>query len=94
LPVESRTIAAVRGGDQFRAWDVHAYLLAALVDAVRENTFVFVAANSKRKPKAPKPIPRPAPTTAARSPNRVNPFSATVAQYVAATHTSSENQPR
>lgn len=84
LPAESRTVAAIRGGEQFRDWDVNTYLLAALVDAVHENTYAFIAANSRRKPKAPKPIPRPMPTAAARKPNGANPFAAIVAQHVAA----------
>lgn len=59
LPVGSPTIAALRGGEQFRDWDLDAYMTANLLDAVNQNTFAFVAANSKRKPKAPKPFERP-----------------------------------
>lgn len=59
LPIDSATAAALRGGDQFRGWDTQTYLLAAVVDAVNQNTFAFVSANSKKKPKAPEPIERP-----------------------------------
>lgn len=59
LPLDSATSASLRGGDEFREWDGQMYMLANLIDAVKENTHVFVSANSKRKPKAPKPMPRP-----------------------------------
>lgn len=60
LPLDSATVASIRGGVEFKGWDNHLYMLANLVDAVKENTYVFVAANAKRKPKPPKPIDRPA----------------------------------
>ncbi|GGM64809.1 hypothetical protein GCM10012275_39250 [Longimycelium tulufanense] len=59
LPPESRTVAALRGGAQFTGWGVDRYLLASAVDAIRETTYAVVAANSQRKPKPPKPVPRP-----------------------------------
>jgi hypothetical protein len=59
LPLESATIAAMRGGVEFRGWGLDRYLSAALHDAVKENTFAFVAANSKKKPTAPEPMFRP-----------------------------------
>lgn len=34
-------------------------MLADLIDAVQHNTYAFVAANSKRKPKVPTPYERP-----------------------------------
>lgn len=49
----------MRGGIQFLGWDTDRYLLAQLIDSVRENTWAFVAANSKKRPKQPQPIPRP-----------------------------------
>lgn len=66
LPPESRTVAAIRGGAQFRGWDSDRYLRAAMVDAIRENTYAFIAANSKRKPKPPEPIERPDKTSKRR----------------------------
>ena len=59
LPPESATVAALRGGDQFRGWDTSAYMLANLFDAIQANTYAFISANSKRKPKAPEPFERP-----------------------------------
>lgn len=35
------------------------YMLANVIDAINQNTFVLVSANSKRKPKRPEPIMRP-----------------------------------
>lgn len=59
LPLGSSFMASVRGGKQFEGWDTQTYMLAHLIDAVRENTYAFICANSKRKPKAPKPVDRP-----------------------------------
>lgn len=59
LPPESRTVAAIRGGPEFLGWGADRYLMAALIDAVNQNTFAFVSANSKKKPKPPQPVPRP-----------------------------------
>ncbi len=59
LPLESASVAAMRGGDEFRGWGFDRYLSTSLIDAVRENTFAFVAANSKRKPSPPQPTYRP-----------------------------------
>lgn len=57
--MDSATISAMRGGDEFRGWDVQTYLLALIADSIRENTWTFVSANSKRKPKPPEPVTRP-----------------------------------
>lgn len=59
LPPESATIASLRGGDHFRGWGLDQYFYAALIDAVRENTYAVIAANSKKKPKPPEPVQRP-----------------------------------
>lgn len=64
LPHDSATTAAIQGGDQFRGWDGQMYMLANIVDAIKENTHVFVSANSKRRPQPPKPMPRPTTKTA------------------------------
>ena len=58
LPEGSATRSAIRG-DESDQWDVQAHLTASLIDAVRENTWVLAAANAKRKPKKPDPVPRP-----------------------------------
>ncbi|AIG78467.1 Hypothetical protein AJAP_28145 [Amycolatopsis japonica] len=59
LPIESATVAQLRGGPEFRGWGITQYLLADLVDAVQFNTHAFISANSKKKPKPPQPFDRP-----------------------------------
>jgi hypothetical protein len=41
------------------AWSREAWMLADVVDAVNQNTWVLAAVNSKRNPPKPKPYPRP-----------------------------------
>lgn len=82
LPPESATMAALRGGDAFRGWGLDQYFLAALVDAVRENTYAVVAANSKRKPKPPEPIQRP---ESHKPQPKTNQFAAMAGARIAAT---------
>jgi hypothetical protein len=41
------------------SWSTESYLLASVIDAVNQMVWVTVAANSKKAPKPPKPIPRP-----------------------------------
>ena len=74
LPPESRTVAAMRGGEQFLGWGTDRYLLASAVDAINYNTYAFVAANSKRKPKAPEPVERPSKAHKRGKDNATNPF--------------------
>lgn len=74
LPPESRTVAALRGGEQFQGWGVDRYMFASILDAIRENTHAFVSANSKRKPKAPEPIKRPNKNGGPERDNKSNPF--------------------
>lgn len=59
LPLESNTVAQMRGGSDFVGWGLDRYLMSTLIDAVQTNTHAFVMANSKNKPKAPPPINRP-----------------------------------
>lgn len=72
LPLGSRTVAALRGGSQFIGWDVDRYFLAQLIDSVNRVAYTVAAANSKRKPKTPKPTPRP--TRAQKGTGESNPF--------------------
>jgi hypothetical protein len=60
----TRFVARMQGGDQFREWNLIAYQMANILDAINHNTYVLTAANSKKKPKAPKPVYRPAKTKA------------------------------
>jgi hypothetical protein len=76
LPLGSRTVAILRGGEQFLGWDVDRYLLAQLIDGVNRTAYTVAAANSKRKPKAPKPTPRPSKTAKVDN----NPFRQKLAQ--------------
>lgn len=77
LPLESRTVAHLRGGDQYLGWGPDRYLLAALIDAVNATTYAVVAANSPKgkKPRPPEPVPRPEKTARARQ--RSNAFAET-----------------
>lgn len=74
LPPESRTVAAMRGGEQFHGWGADRYLLANVVDAINYNTYALVSANAKRKPKAPVPTERPSKTPKRGRDNSTNPF--------------------
>lgn len=55
----SRFVAQMQGGEQYQEWNLMAYQMANILDAINNNTYVLAAANSKRKPKAPKPAYRP-----------------------------------
>lgn len=57
LPVESATIAAMRGGSEFRGWGFDRYLHTTLIDAVHENTFAILAVNSQKPKKLTPPEP-------------------------------------
>jgi hypothetical protein len=69
LPLESRTVSARRGGDEFLGWGVDRYMFAQLLDAVQMTTHAVVQSNSKKKVKAPKPVYRPG-----KKPKVANPF--------------------
>ena len=45
--------------DEPASWSAEAHLLASVIDAVNENTWVLAAVNSKRKPPRPDAMPRP-----------------------------------
>jgi hypothetical protein len=49
----------MRGEDDYRGWGIDQYMFASLIDSVRENTYAFLLANSKKKPEEPKPAYRP-----------------------------------
>ena len=72
LPMESRTQTFLRdkpaaelveppsGPAKFGPWSQRDYLLALLIDAVRQGNYVSaVAARIEPKPKPPEPVPRP-----------------------------------
>lgn len=47
------------GADDTQRWSQESYLLAAVIDAVQNLTYVTTQVWSKSKVKPPKPIPRP-----------------------------------
>lgn len=52
-------MAEIRGGPEFLGWGPEMYRLTDLVDAVNQNTYAFICANSKNKPPRVDPVPRP-----------------------------------
>jgi hypothetical protein len=59
LPIESATVAELRGGPEFRGWGADRYLMARLIEGVEGLFHAFVSANTKKKPKAPERVARP-----------------------------------
>jgi hypothetical protein len=62
LDYDSAFVAEVRGGQQFRGWDVGRYQMARVIDVLQVSNYLFILANSdpkKRKPKPPDPYPIP-----------------------------------
>lgn len=59
LPAASAFAASARGGHQYRGWTEDRYLAVAQINAIREQTWVLAAINSKRPPKRPEPLPTP-----------------------------------
>ena len=59
LPAESKTVSLLREADEAVGWATTSYLLASVVDAVRENTHVVAQVNSKKKLKPPEPLKVP-----------------------------------
>ena len=76
LPLESASMAAIRGSDEFRGWSVDRYLLVRLIDEVQRLTHAFVSANSKKKVDPPEAMYRPQdkPEKADKKVNTSNPF--------------------
>lgn len=57
LPRESATVRVVEG--ERARWGEVEHLLAVVIDVLNGQAWQFAAANSKKKPKRPKPYPRP-----------------------------------
>lgn len=74
LPHTSRTIAAVQGGKEYLGWDINTHLMAALVDSVQVSNYMFAKVNSKKRVKAPVPVPRPGDAERRKRENLNNPF--------------------
>ncbi|MEO3851758.1 hypothetical protein ABGB09_29720 [Streptomyces sp. B8F3] len=60
LPDTSALAVSLRGGAEHRGWDLHAHLVASVIDAVGEAAWVTAQASSKKRIRRPKPFPRPA----------------------------------
>lgn len=59
LPQDSRTMARLRGAPDSAGWDTNSYLLASLIDVVRENTFVNMQVRTKKRLKPFEQVPVP-----------------------------------
>lgn len=83
MPVGSKTYAALSEDQRSEGWDTQTYLTAALVDAVRENTFVTAQVQTKKKLKRPEPMDVPGRKT--KKPKaKTNMFAQMAAQHMAA----------
>lgn len=81
MPLGSATVAALRGGAEYRGWDQDRYMTADLIDLLNTSIYVTVAANSKKKPKQPEPYTRPG---ANKRQEKANSFRAMAAARLAA----------
>lgn len=60
LPVDSETNYDIaETPKEARGWDMNTYMLANVIDTLQALDWHFIAANSKRPPKPPKPFKRP-----------------------------------
>lgn len=59
LPTESRTSAILREAEDSYGWSTTEYLLAALINSVREGTFVNMQVRTKKKLKPIEPVAVP-----------------------------------
>lgn len=62
LPTDGALYASMRGGKQFRGWDVDRYALVSLLNAQRAGNHITLMVNrdpKKPKPKPPAPFPTP-----------------------------------
>lgn len=59
LPFGCRTTAVLSGEEGFAGWDLQSFLLASVVDAVREGTFANMQVRTKKKLTPPDPVSRP-----------------------------------
>jgi hypothetical protein len=90
LPQTSRTVCAVQGGAEYLGWDINTHLLAAVVDALQVSNYMFAKVNSKKRVKAPVPVPRPGDAERRKRENLNNPF----AQMVQAQLTELSDTPK
>ena len=74
LPPSSRTVAAVQGGDEYWGWDFERHVLVSILEAINAGNHLFASANSKKKIKPPKRLPRPGDEERKRKERENNPF--------------------
>lgn len=70
LPLGSRFVAHAGGVPDSAGWDTDSYMLASLIDAVRENTYANMQVRTKKKLKRPTPLKVPG----AKQPSNSNSF--------------------
>ncbi|MEJ8652734.1 MULTISPECIES: hypothetical protein [Streptomyces] len=61
LPAGSALAAQLGGDPSHRGWDLHAHLLAHVVDAAHHTAWAVAQAHSRKPVPHPKPLPRPGP---------------------------------
>lgn len=59
LPNGSKFMAQAGGVPDSAGWDTNSYMLASLIDAVRENTYANMQVRTKKKLKRPTPVKVP-----------------------------------
>jgi hypothetical protein len=61
LPLESRTMAAIRGGEEFVGWNADRYFMSHMLDAMNVLVVLTARANAKnpKSIKFPEPVSRP-----------------------------------
>lgn len=59
LPMESRTKAHIRGGDEYLGWTQDRYIAVATFNVLQQLLYVEAQSKSKAKLKKPQPIPIP-----------------------------------
>jgi hypothetical protein len=83
LPFEARTVGMLQGGVEFRGWTVDRHLQASIVDALNSLNYMFLAVNTKKKPKPPVPLQRPGDAERKKQAKQNNPFALMVKSKMA-----------
>jgi len=60
LPIDSATVAEIRGGEKFRGWGPDQYMAARIIDSLSALRYITLLAHRDPKRKAP-PLPEPYP---------------------------------
>lgn len=83
LPIESATVAALRGDDTYRGWGLDRYMTATLIDKLSENNYIHRMANSGKgkKPQPPEAFYRPEDSDKKAQQQKPNSFATMAAMY-------------